>query len=151
MHGNPGANFSVQPRTHQRSGALDSHGRRDHPQLLLRGAFGGHQLSARGMADLFHFHEPETRKRSVSAAVSRRAAARISATSWSSRAIFVSTSRSSRSASAFAADASVMLAAMAFALARKKRPAVLRDQVPDPAKHKNEIEPSEISPAVDAP
>src|SRR6267378_1075342 len=140
---NPGADFSVQPRTHQRSGALDSHGRRDRPQLLLRGAFGGNQLSARGLADLFHFHEPRNAQAfGFGRCVSPSCCAHF-------RDFLVQPRNLRLDFAQFAIRFGLRRGRLGDArsdglrVSAEKRPAVLRDQVPDPAKDKNEIEPSE--------
>src|SRR6267378_1893370 len=140
---NPGADFSVQPRTHQRSGALDSHGRRDRPQLLLRGAFGGHQLSARGLADLFHFHESRNAQAfGFACCVSPRCCAHF-------RDFLVQPRNLRLDFSQFAIRLGLRRGRFGDAcsdglrVSAEKRPAVLRKQIPDPAKDKNEIKPSE--------
>src|SRR6267378_4048522 len=140
---NPGADFSVQPRSHQRSGALDSHGRRDRPQLLLRGAFGGNQLSARGLADLFHFHESRnTQAFGFGSCVSPRCCAHF-------RDFLVQPRNLRLDFAQFAIRLGLRRGRFGDAcsdglrVSAEKRPAVLRNQIPDPAKDKNEIEPSE--------
>src|SRR5216683_1295124 len=142
----PRANFTVHPRTQQRSGALHRHGRRQRPQLLLRGAFGGGQLSARGLADLFNLGPSRS-------AQPLRLGCRIPPCRFAQFRDFLVEPRNLRlDLAQFAVRLGLRrlrfgdAGSYGLRVGTEKRPTALRDQVADPAEDKNEVEPAENEP-----